>query len=64
MNLVHRLLALEFAIAFRAFDAMFCVVVLSSCQQVTAEQMAINLIHRLLSPEFTIARRALHRAMG
>ena len=64
MNLISRILVLEFAVTFGTFDTMFCVIVLSSCQQVTVEGLNVNLIHRLLSLEFTIALGALYRTVG
>ena len=54
-NLSHQLLALEFATTLRTLDAMRWVVVLSSCQQVTVEQLATNIFHRLPAIEFAIA---------
>ena len=63
-NLIHRLLVLEFAVTLGTFNAMFCIVVLSSCQQVTVERLDMNLVHRLLSLELAIALRALYRAVG
>ena len=54
-NLSHQLLALEFATTLRTLDAMRWVIVLSSCQQVTVEQLSTNIFHRLLAHEFAIA---------
>lgn len=38
VNLIHRLLILEFAVAPRAFDAMFRIIVLSACQWANIER--------------------------
>ena len=65
-NLVHQLLALEFTGALGTFDAMHCIVVLSSCQRVTveAEELTTNLIHRVLGSEFAKALGTFYRAVG
>ena len=38
MNIIHRLLALKFAVTLGAFDTMFCIIMLSACQQARIKQ--------------------------
>ena len=56
-NLLHQPLALEFTATLRTLDTMSCVMVLSSCQQVTIEKPTTNISHRLPALEFAIAPR-------